>query len=400
MRILATIVLLLLAATASAGWSFTPAIDVAGADQPGIFYHLESAGRRNLAIGAHDVAVVWEDNHSGSPQVYVAFKGERDLGFGEPMALSTGKEAYEPAVAAAPGGGFVFAWEQDGAVWMRAGGPRGLEPVQRVDESTSRQVTLASAPGGDAMYAAWVRREGRAMRLVVAPLRIVRGRLVVGGALPVDPRAARYDQLYPSLAVTAGGVAVAWEDRREGHSRIYYAYAPGRRRFGALHPLNTLLHARRRNFGNGTGVTRVALAAAGKRVAATWMDKRHFMGGYDIYAAVSADGGRSFGPNEKAQDMFGDNLPQWHPAVAVAPDGRVVVAWDDPRNDNPDVWLSWRTNHGWSDDMALPGGSGPGAQDNAVMAFDREGRLHVAWLDRRAGGGRIRYAVGKWQAEN
>jgi hypothetical protein len=397
MRILMLLLALAAAAPVVAGWRFAPPLTVAGADRPRIFYHLESAGRRNLAIGAHAVAVAWEDNHTGASQVYVAFLADGAKRFTAPLAVSTGKAAYEPAVAAAPGGGFVLAWEQDGAVWMRAGGPAGLGSARRVDRAESRQATLA---GGNRLYGAWVRRDGRAMRLVVAALQVHGSRLRVGQARPVDPKPARYDQLYPTLAVDATGVVAAWEDRREGHTRLYFAHSADGRRFGALHTLNTLKRPRSRTFGRGTGVTRVVLAAGGaRRVAAAWMDKRDFMGGYDIYAVVSDNGGESFGPNEKAQDMFGNNMPQWHPAVAVSPSGRVAVAWDDPREDTPDVWLSWRTPNGWSDDLAVPGASGPGAQDNPVMAFDADGRLHMAWVDRVHGGGRIRYAVGRWQPE-
>jgi hypothetical protein len=38
----------------------------------GVYLHLDSSGRRALAISAEVVAVVWEDNRSGKPAIYMA----------------------------------------------------------------------------------------------------------------------------------------------------------------------------------------------------------------------------------------------------------------------------------------------------------------------------------------
>jgi hypothetical protein len=135
----------------------------------------------------------------------------------------------------------------------------------------------------------------------------------------------------------------------------------------------------------------LVLDGRGDRIASAWMDKRDFQGGYDIYAALSADGGQDFGPNELVQDPFGENQPQWHPAIAVGPQGRVVAVWDDPRDGSPDLWLSWRDVDAWSDDLAVPGAHGPGAQEHPAIAIDAEGRLHLAWVDRSEEGSRVRY---------
>ncbi|MEJ2344383.1 MAG: hypothetical protein P8076_12660 [Gammaproteobacteria bacterium] len=384
----------------AAGWQFSAPLAVTGPARPGVFQHLESAGRRNLAVGADSVALVWEDNRGGAPQVYVAFKADQAKGFSAPLQVSAGREAYEPAVAAVADG-FVVAWEQDGRVWMRRAAPGRLGPARQLDSRPSSQATLAAAADGSRLYAAWVYRDGRARHVAVSRVRIDGGRLQPAPPRPADARAPHYDQLYPSVAVSPDSVTVAWEDRREGHTRLYFTYAETGGDFAPLHPLNALLRPRSRVFGRGTGVTRVALDANARgRVAAVWMDKRHFRGGYDVYAAVSDDGGRHFGPNELAQDMFGDNNPQWHPAVAVAPSGLVVAAWDDPRDGTPDVWLSWRNAGGWSDDLAVPGASGPGAQRSPVLAFDPAGRLHIAWVARAGDGGtRIFYSVGHFGGE-
>ncbi len=137
-------------------------------------------------------------------------------------------------------------------------------------------------------------------------------------------------------------------------------------------------------------------------MAAAWLDKRELAVGYDVYAAFSADGGAHFGRNEKVQDEFGNHISQWHASLAADAAGRAVVVWDDDRDGSADVWLSWRTGDGWSEDLAVPGASGPAIQSEPVIALDGNGDLHLAWLERTdpLAPTRLRYTVGRLRAEN
>jgi hypothetical protein len=156
-------------------------------------------------------------------------------------------------------------------------------------------------------------------------------------------------------------------------------------------------------YGRGSGVTRATLAVFGAdQVGAAWMDKRNFSTAYDIYGAISRDGGRRFGKNEIVQDSFGENFSQWHPAISGAADGALVVAWDDDRDGSSDIQLSWKTAHGWSEDLAVPAASGPGEQAHPALALDSRGNLHLLWLDYLEKGQptRIFYAMGKRTAVN
>jgi hypothetical protein len=226
------------------------------------------------------------------------------------------------------------------------------------------------------------------MRLYSAPIRVAdEGGLELGQARPVDSEPAARDQLYPSVAVTDAGVVIGWEDRRHGHTRLYTAFRPHGGDFGAPQGLNDQPQGPRSvEFGAGSGVTRVALAARGERVAAVWMDKRDYRSGYDVFAALSEDGGRSFGANEMVQDMFGAETPQWRPAVAMSPDGLPLAVWDDTRDDSPDLWMSWREGGEWSDDVAVAPAYGPGAHTSPAAAFGPDGRLHLLWTSRTEDG--------------
>lgn len=164
----------------------------------------------------------------------------------------------------------------------------------------------------------------------------------------MDTQPATADQLYPSVAVTDAGAVVVWEDRRNGHTVLYYSHTGDNRRFSAPKRLNERGPSRSGGaYGKGTGVARVALATHGKNaVTAVWLDKRDFEGGYDVYGAVSRDGGRSFGKNQKLQDQFGDIYGQWHAAIAGHASGLRAAVWDDDRDDTSDLWLAWPTADG------------------------------------------------------
>ncbi|PKM43004.1 MAG: hypothetical protein CVV05_16835 [Gammaproteobacteria bacterium HGW-Gammaproteobacteria-1] len=399
MRRLATALLgLTLALPLQAEWVFADFEAVSGTPQAKLFPHLESAGRGNLAAGGGQLALVWEDNRDGSPQVYAALRDLGRTGFSAPRRLSTGAEAYEPVVLGLGEGRFLAAFEQDGKVVMRVFSAAAQGPLATLDAAASAQPTLAAGKVG--LHAVWGRRDGRFLRLVSAPLTVDGLKPHAGAARAVDTSPAQDEQLYASLVATAGGYALAWEDRRAGHTRLLTATSSDGRKWSEPQPLNEIPRsgtARELGLGRGPGVTRVCLAGDGAdTVAAVWMDKRDFLSGYDIYAGVSTDGGAGFGANEKAQDVFGAEKPQWHPAVAVTPHG-VVAAWDDPRDDSPDIWLAARAGgKDWSDDFTLDGARGTGSQDNPALLW-HGGRLHLAWVHRDEQGGQVRYAQARWE---
>jgi len=380
----------------AAPWEFGEPITVAGAAE-GVYHHLEASGRRSLAVSDGVVAVVWEDNRSGSPQAYVALKQEQDEAFGRPRLLSSGAEAYEPTVAALGGGAFLTAWEQDGAVWARRVFAGGDDAPRRIGGNPSRQASASSAGAGSVLLA-WVEGEERNGRVQVARWGVRDGLTgIVGPATAVDGSGPG-GQLYPALAAVGDGAVAAWEDRRRGHTVIMNARSSNLQQFSPPAVLNDVPPSMSAEFGRGTGAARVALCAdAQGRVAAVWADKRDFRSGYDVYAALGTTPGGDFAAaDERVQDDFGADISQWHPGLACGRAGMRVAAWDDDRDESADVWISWREEGGWSDDLAVPGASGPGQQGYPALTLDEAGRLHLAWIDQgeKNGTSRLRYLVG------
>jgi hypothetical protein len=192
---------------------------------------------------------------------------------------------------------------------------------------------------------------------------------------------------------------VAWEDRRPGHTVIMAAVQRHPDECGFLPPQR--ISQRPKNIGNlpygkGHGVSRAALAGFGdKAIMAVWEDKRNFREGYDVYASEYRGDGK-FGDNTRVQDDFAGLAQQWHVAVAGGVQGNVVVAWDDNREGNADVMLSWPEEDGWSEDLPIPGASGTGEQSHPSIVFDDTGNLHIVWLERETAGAttRLYYMIG------
>ena len=93
-------VLLVLASSnllATERWNFNDKIAVANTARAGGFHHLEGAGRKHIAISGETIALSWEDDSSGAPQVYLAYKNIHQNEFYAPVQLSNGNEAYLPA---------------------------------------------------------------------------------------------------------------------------------------------------------------------------------------------------------------------------------------------------------------------------------------------------------------
>lgn len=385
-------------AAADGPWRFDAPLTVAGPARAGVFHHLEASGRQSVAVAAGTVAVAWEDNRDGRPRVYVALKPPGASRFEPARPVSAG-EAYEPVVAAQAAGRFVLAWEEGGQVWARLADARALGPALRLSQQDAGQAALATGADGS-IHAAWAERLNahRGIRLARLTTDPGLGLRVAGAARAVTSEPAE-DQQYPALAWVASTVVLAWEDRAAGHTVLRYSRSQAGPDDALTPPavLNEQPDRRSQAFGRGTGAARPVLTAVGAdRVAAVWLDKRDFEGGYDVYAAETDAGPSGFGVNSRVQDDFGNAIGQWHAAVAGNAAGQLAVVWDDTRDDSADVWLAWPAGRGWSDNTTLPGAAGPGQQHSPAIALDAGGDLHAVWVDQTRDGAPtvLRYARG------
>lgn len=387
-------------------WIFSDAMDVTSTNGPGIFHHLESSGRKNIAASADHVAVAWEDNRDGTPRIYLALKNLKASNFQDDIRISGNGEAYEPSIVALKNNRFAVAWEENGKVYARAASPAGLGKIATLASIEASQASLASDVHGDGnrILLVYSKREEKYGRVILQPLQAEGLQLKPPGkSCPIDTTLPVDDQLYPTSVFTGQDILVAWEDRRPGHTIIMASRSSLKTpcQFTAPQRISERPAERLLPYGKGHGVARVALANYGTNgVMAAWADKRHFREGYDIYATNYLAGGEKlFDANSKVQDEFGGLSQQWHPVVAGHTSGKLVVAWDDNREGNADIMLSTKEGNTWSEDLVLPEASGANEQSHPSMVLDPAGNLHIAWIEKNTinGPSWLRYVSGKFE---
>lgn len=377
-------------------WQFSRPIVVSQAVK-GIFQHIDASSRRAIAVSKNTVAVVWEDNRSGTPQIYAALKKISEENFHQAIKISDKGPAYEAGISALNDGRFVIGWEAGNRLWLRVLSEHGLGEASVVSQYHSRQIALDATPDNK-LVAVWAERRDKAYQIYFSNLDVNRMSVKVIGAILVDKTKVEADQAYPSVYQSNNGSIVGWEDRRFGNTRIFTSFARPGEAFSPHHLLNDFRPSRITRFGNGSGAMRIVMDGNRQSMlVASWLDKRDFEGGYDVYAAVSTDGGRTFGKDELAQDMFGENTPQWHNAVAVSNDSRVVTVWDDTRDGLSHVFLSERLAGGWGADSSLTDADEV-SETHPVICFDRKGRLHVAYIERQQKGSSIMYVQSNFRS--
>jgi hypothetical protein len=380
-----------------AEWQFSERVAITGVALEGTYHHLEGAGRKHIAVSAGKVAVLWEDDSSGDPQIYLAIKNSTNLNFTPAVKVSTGEEAYEPAIASLADGGFVLVWEQDGAIYLNTHDGQFLNtPLKLSSDSLASQSSVAT--GNGQVYVVWREQKGRSWSLQVARLSATRkqgAELLSIGA--VEAEASNTPFLFPTLAANESGLYVAWEDRAAGHTRLKFSFSSAQATsFIEPEYLNEFF-SNRTEYDKGSGVTRVSIASFGEdEIVSAWMDKRRGGKGYGIFSSIGSDG--SFGPNEKIHGPKGDTLPHYNPATSGNFDGVLVVAWDDYRMGDSDIWLvRLDEDEEWGENVSPPVASGPGEQSHASAALDESGGLHLIWIDRESplAPTRLWYSYGK-----
>jgi len=370
-------------------WEFTSPITISELDN-GV-HHLQTATARALAVSKDAVAIVWEDNHDGKPAIYFSIKPFTVQTFTPPRKLSTETAAFEPAIAS-DGKRFVVMWESAAQVHGSICDLHGCTGSTQLSDKLTRQVSLTQDANGK-LYFAWATKLTSVYQLQAGEVTIENNALVIHQPINVTPT-PKQPQSYPSISVLPQGWTVAFEDRERGHTVLMTTFKPAGKTFLPAQVLNDIPPPRNTQFGAGTGAMRPQLTDDGKsNVTVVWLDKRDFQGGYDVYAAVSKDAGKTFGHDEKVQDPLGEEQPQWQANIAMSRDGKIFSTWADPRDGTMDIWYSTRHASGWSDDEPIPGANNKGVQNNPSLVFDAAGRLHIAYVDIQTNDGKKMYRI-------
>jgi hypothetical protein len=186
-------------------------------------------------------------------------------------------------------------------------------------------------------------------------------------------------QSYPVIARDGNNkLYVAWQDNRNGNWDIYFSSSTDGQTWTAATPVYS---------GAGDQMYPDILTDSQNNVYVVWQDSRN--GNWDIYGAMTADGGATW---QHAQ-ITNDPAAQTQPRGAADGNDEVYVVWTDARSGNGDIYGAAVGDQGVFTPVLLAGGDD--AQSSPVIAAESPGStLHLAYVQARAGASDIMYRTG------
>jgi hypothetical protein len=136
---------------------------------------------------------------------------------------------------------------------------------------------------------------------------------------------------------------------------------------------------------NGRSNSTPSIASDGAAVVVAWGASTP-SGTTDVYAAVSGDGGRTFGPPVRVNDVDGEaRLNGEQPPRAAIHGTAITVVWTAKGASGTRLVQSRSDNGGrsFAKSMTVPGGDAAGNRGWENAAADRNGRVYAVWLDHR-----------------
>ena len=283
---------------------------------------------------------------------------------------------YVPSIAVDASGNAYAVWEDRRAgsydddiyfSYRPAGGSWGTNVKVNDDAGVARQEqpSIAVDPGGNA-YAVWLDHR-------VDWLDVYFSYRPAGGSWGQNTRVN--DVLgsvsgKPSIAVDRSGNAYAvWTDSRGSGNRIYFSYRPAGGSWGSNVQVND-------SAGRSPGI---AVDWSGNAYA-VWAKE----GGGDVYFSYRPAGG-SWGTSSRVNDEPGQAFENYEVSIAVDPSGNAHVLWEDFRNDlDGDIYSSYRPAGGsWTGNVRVNDDGGAGWQYYQCVAVDPGGNAYAAWADGR-----------------
>ncbi|GDX78663.1 hypothetical protein LBMAG42_04740 [Deltaproteobacteria bacterium] len=194
------------------------------------------------------------------------------------------------------------------------------------------------------------------------------------------------DAANPVIACAGDFVYVAWEDKRDGelgYSNIYLQYSTDAGRHWQDDDLALDADPEGDFISQGPSI-----AAAGDSAWVAWADDVN--GAYDIYLNRTGTGGDKW--LDEPLRIDGDDAGSAYsanPRVEGDNSGHVVIAWEDRRNGNSDIYVNASTDGGKSfpdDDRRLDGGDEAGSANSFSPTIAMSGEnVYVVWQDERYG---------------
>ena len=295
-------------------------------------------------------------------------------------------ERYHPAVATDGSGNFVLAWTDtrngNGDIYAQRYNSSGSSSGSnfRVNDNTGsshQEYPAISMDGSGSFIIAW--QDYRNGNWDIYSQRYNSTGLPVGSNSRVNEDAGNSNQKSPAVSSDRSGrFVIAWRDERNGNSDIYA------QKFDSTgSPVGSNLKINDDPGFAYQGFPAVAAGGSGNSII-TWVDWRN--GNRDIYAQRYDSTSRSINSNFEVNDDTG-NAYQEEPAVAVDFSGNFILTYQDSRNGNQDIYAQrynaagQRVGHNFN----VNTDASTSDQEYPVIAANSSGGFVLAWQDYRNG---------------
>jgi hypothetical protein len=311
-------------------------------------------------IGTVDLPVIDVDANGTA---HIAFKGVDEDGysdiyytnttdFGQTFATTVkvnkddeGREAQSaPELAVSDNGEVYVVWHDPYGIFFGKS-TDGFETSLRVNDPGNYGTLMPSiaVDKGSNIYVVWFDSRNRVypdiMNWDIYASTSTDGGVSFGADVRVNDDNTTEDQYHPKAAGgESGEVLVVWEDRRIPYEEyVFFAKSTDS---GASFEPNVQVNDETTSRGWSPSV---AVSSSGE-VHVTWWDKRR--SSWDVYYAMSGDGGTSFSENLRVDDAAGEKIPigqSFHLTfkatdIAVDDKGNPHIVWHDKRSGDFDVY--------------------------------------------------------------
>lgn len=348
-----------------------------------------------LAVdSAGNLYVAWEDDRNSDSDIYFAGSTDRGASWTDPnVRINTGgfgTAQDDPAIVATDSHIFV-AWADqrsgtDHDIYFANstdGGATWSDPNVKINTDvgiTTQNSPALAVDSNGVIYMVWQdNRDSNHYDIYFA-------KSSDGGATWTDPNirvnsdATTTNQRDPTIAVDSqGDIYVAWEDQITGNYDINFSKS--------VNGGDTWSDPSTRINSDVTAEDQrnpyMAVDAQDK-IYITWEDERN--GDWDIYFAISVDGGNTWTNPNKRVDSDDTFASQNNPTIAVGLNNIIYVAWHDNRNLDNDIYYAESNDGGnsWTHpNMRVNDDIAGNNQLNPSIGVDSTVTVFVVWHDDR-----------------
>lgn len=298
-----------------------------------------------------------------------------------------GSEQSNPCIRGDGTGNYVVTWQDERSgnnsdifaqIYTDGGTIQGANFKVNDDEGTAPQYRPYVATGAQMDFViVWLdKRESNEWDIFAQ--RYSGEGLPIGPNFKVNDDTSDIEQEHPSVAVDSlGNFVVVWADERNGNFDVYAQRYSGE---GVAIGINFKVND---DTGDALQYWPNCATAKDGSLVVTWVDKR-INDDYNIFAQRFTSDGSLSGINFQVNTDTGTPF-HLRPVAAMDEAGGFIIAWEDNRNSEWDIYIQRFQNNGnpIGDNFILEGNPLGSGQRNSSISGDPDGNFIISWEDDR-----------------